>query len=63
MNDEMADYNEGTSELFASLLGDVSTEQWESFKEQQNEVIYKILICLFYDKHSSSCSFIILNFL
>ena len=30
---------EGTSELFASLLGDVSTEQWESFKQQESEVI------------------------
>lgn len=37
MND---DPMEGTSELFASLLsGDVSTEQWETFKEQQSEVI------------------------
>lgn len=36
MNDAME--SEGTSELFASLLSDVSTEQWESFKEQQSKL-------------------------
>ncbi|XP_054719964.1 general transcription factor 3C polypeptide 3-like [Uloborus diversus] len=29
---------EGTSELFASVLGDVPEEEWESFKEQQSKL-------------------------